>query len=89
MSFNLRFTVIYIYMCVCHTDMHVYMKTQFFYNTVLSLNNGGGQISLIILEMIITPNLHLEWLFTSLLFSPTFLLCSITAFSLVSFGLYI
>ena len=53
----------------------------------LSLNNGGGRIYLIILEIVLTPNLHLEWLLASLTFSPTFLLYSTTVLSQVFFGL--
>ena len=54
---------------------------------VLSPNNGGGQIYLIILEIVLTPNLHHGRLLTSLTFSPTFLLSSISAFSHVFYGL--
>ena len=49
-------------------------------NPVLSLNDGGGQIYLILLEIVLTPNLRLEQLLASLSFSPTFLLCTVTAF---------
>ena len=56
---------------------------------LLSLNNGGGQIYLIILKIVLTPKLHLERLLASLSFSPTFLLCSITAFSQVFFSLHL
>ena len=48
---------------------------------VLSPNNGGGQIYLILLEIVLTHSLHLEQLLASLSFSKTFLLCSTTAFS--------
>ena len=57
----------------------------FIKNPVLSLNDGGGRIYLIILEIVLTHNLHLERLLV--LFNPTFLLCSTTAFSQVFFGL--
>ena len=56
-------------------------------NPILSQNNGVGWIYLIILEIVLTPNLHLERLLASPAFSPTFLLCSITAVSHVFFCL--
>ena len=60
---------------------------QYFFNLVLSPINEGGRICLILLEMVLTLNLHLEQLLAPLAFSQTFLLCSTTAFSLVFFGL--
>ena len=59
---------------------------RFLKNPALSLNNEGGRIYLIMLEIVISPNLHLERSLASLSFSLTFLLCSMTAFSLVFFG---
>ena len=38
---------------------------------VLSPNNGDGQNYLILLEIVLTPNLHLEGLMASLAFSQT------------------
>ena len=35
-------------------------------NPVLSANNGGARICLNLLEIVLTPNLHLERLFTSI-----------------------
>ena len=60
-----------------------------FYYPVLSQKNGGGPTYLIILEMVLTPNLHLERLIASLVLRQTFLRCTATAFSLVNFGLSI
>ena len=60
---------------------------QFIFKSVLTQNNRGDRIYLMILETVLTPNLHLERLLASLSFSPTFLLSSITAFSPVFFGL--
>ena len=57
-------------------------SSQVFY-PVLSLNDGGDRTYLIILEIVLTPNLHLERLLASLSFSPTILLCSKTALSQV------
>ena len=64
----------------------VVVVVQFYENLVLSLNNGDGWIYLIILKILLTPNLHLGWLLTSLSLSATSLLCSISA-SQVFFGL--
>ena len=41
-------------------------------NLVLSLNNGGGRIYLILLEIVLTPNLHLERLLASPFIQPNF-----------------
>ena len=46
-----------------------------------------GQIYLILLEIVLTHNLHLERLLASLALSQTFLLSSTTAFSEIFFGL--
>ena len=56
--------------------------SQVFY-PVLSPNDGGDRTYLIILDIVLTPNLHLERLLASLSFSPTILLCSKTALSQV------
>ena len=61
-------------------------RSQFFFPG-LSPNNGGGQIYPIVLEIVLTPNLHLERLLASFLLSPPFLHCSITALSQIFFGL--
>ena len=46
-------------------------------------------INLILLEIVLISNLNFERLLTSLLSSPTFLLCSTTAFSQVFLGLHL
>ena len=65
----------------------VVVVVQFFLNPVLSPNNRGSRIYIILVEIVLTPNLHLERLLALLVFSPTFLLCSIATFSLVFSGL--
>ena len=73
--FSEMLTYSYIYMRIYSSS-----SSPVFFYPVLSLNNGGGRIYLIILQMELTANLHLERLLASLSFTPTFLLCSITAF---------
>ena len=48
---------------------------------------GGGRIYLIILEIVLPPNLHVERLLTPLSFSQIHVLCSTTALSQVLLGL--
>ena len=64
----------------------VVVVAQFFMQFCLRKNEYGC-IYLILLEIVLTSNLHLEMLLSSLRFSPTFLLCSATAFTQVFLGL--
>ena len=64
--------------------MVVVVVVQLFLNSVLSPNIGGGQIYLILPEIVLSPNLNR--FLASLSFSTTFLLCSTTAFSQVFTG---
>ena len=54
-----------------------------FPKSIFSPNNGGGRIYLIQPEIVVTT---IEFLLASLSFSPTFLLCAITASIQVFFG---
>ena len=66
--------------------LYICSSSGYFFYRVLSLNNVGSHIYLILLELVLTPTLHLERLLASLAFSQT-LLCSTTAFSEVFFSL--
>ena len=57
------------------------------FNPVLSPNNGVGLIFLILLEIVLTHNLQLDRLLSSLAFNHNFLLWSTTAFCEVFLGL--
>ena len=56
--------------CACNSSPDFY-SFNFFY-IFLSQNIESGRIYVIILQVVLTPNLHLERLLESLSFSPTF-----------------
>ena len=78
-----------VYTCSSSSSKQVYTcssssSKQVFFRFCLRI---WPDLLLIILEVVLTPNLHLECLLASLAFSPNFLLCFTTAFSQVFFCL--
>ena len=66
--------------------------TPVFFYQVLSPNNEDNEdhrIRLVLLEIVVTPNLHLQPIIVSLSLSPTLLLCSMIAFCRIFVGLHL